>query len=161
MTELLPVPFLIAATWTDLQRRRIPNRITYPLIAAGTCLQLYEGRLAATLLATAAVLFLFLCARYRAVRLGGGDIKLMLGCLLFLTGDTVGPFLVLAALTSLCLAMGLTVRARGLGHFCQLAKLELLTLGSAPQEAVHLPGAPVLLAAYLLTLAGLHWGAFL
>lgn len=150
---LIPLPFLLLAAVTDLKSRRIPNGITYPLLAVGLATKVLGGPGALAGVMGALALLFILGGRYGAVRLGGGDTKLLLGCLLFLPLEAAGVFLLLAVLISALTAMALTLQARGGAHLMGLLKQDLLTAGAAPAEAVHLPGAPVLLSAYGLVLA--------
>ena len=81
--EVLPIPFLITfggmialfawISWNDFKTQRVPNSITYPLMAIGIARAITFGD--ASFLLYWAVFFFLWTARF----MGGGDAKLLMG----------------------------------------------------------------------------------
>ena len=87
---------LVAAAWSDVRRRLIPNRLTYPALGAVlTLTPLWPGRgsLDALLGGLAALAVALAVRRLSAGGLGGGDVKLAA-----LAGALGYPHLALVAL---------------------------------------------------------------
>lgn len=146
---LIPFPFLVWALITDYGTRKIYNCTTYPLMGIGLLAQWYHhGVVGIAGGASAILLFMLLSSIYKAVRMGGGDLKLILGCLLFLDVSTSGLFIILVFVLSALLAMAQYAGLQGFSSLLGILKLDLMTAGNAPQEAVHVLGAQVILLAY-------------
>ena len=86
----LYVGVLVAATWTDLRTRRIPNRLTLPALAGALIVAAATGHLASALAGAvfAGGLFVLPAVLYGAGAAGGGDVKLaaFVGAALGLSG---------------------------------------------------------------------------
>jgi prepilin peptidase CpaA len=128
---LASVALLVAATFTDLRSRRIPNWLTFPAMALGFSIQSFQqgwsGSLAAGAGALAAPLVLMLVRAFRPI--GMGDLKLSIA-----VGTLLGP------LTG-SLAMLVSAVAGGL-----LAIAFVLRPGSAAAQSMSpfFLGVPVL-----------------
>ena len=151
---LIPFPFLAVALFTDYRTRRIPNRVTYSLALLGLAIQLQHNAMAGLAgLCGGLLLYALLKCKVRSMRIGGGDMKLLLGCLLFLDLKSAEIFIVLVFVISAFLGMIQYALNHGVGNLVQLLKLDVITAGAAPQEAVHVLGALVIMAAYVLTVS--------
>lgn len=102
---------VVAAAWTDLRWRRIPNRITVAALLAGAGLAaavgpgaLLSGSLAAGLT------FAVGLALFAAGVLGGGDVKLATAAAMFLGLERLPEAVMLAALAGGVLAVTEAVR---------------------------------------------------
>ena len=77
LREIIVVCAVAAAAYTDFKTGLIYDRITYPLIAIGLLLNLFEFSIATYLLA--AIIFVAGYALYYTGKIGGGDVKLFTG----------------------------------------------------------------------------------
>lgn len=77
--EALVVLLVVAGAWFDLRTRRIPNRLTLPLVLAGLLLSALTGSGAAFLSSLLSVLVTLVIGIpvSRAGLLGGGDVKMI------------------------------------------------------------------------------------
>lgn len=145
----IPLPFLIWALYTDVRIRKITNKTTYPLILLGFTVQiLTNGPIALAGAFTGICLYLLLSSRLRTLRIGGGDLKLIVGCLMFLDMKAAELFIVMVFFTSTLMGMIQYACHHGAGDLIHLLKLDIMTAGTAPQEAVHVMGALVILVSY-------------
>lgn len=104
---------LLAATWTDLRSRRIPNALTLPAVGAALVVAALRGSLLVSLFGAllGAAAFLLPAFLYGKKTAGGGDIKLAA-----FVGAAVGLPLVLHAMllaglsASVVVLVGLTAR---------------------------------------------------
>ncbi|MDN5344561.1 MAG: prepilin peptidase CpaA [Clostridia bacterium] len=93
---LLPGCLIGLAAWTDWQRRRIPNTISYPLFFLGILWAGWQGGWAGAGVAFFnALLVPCLLVLLPGFRLAAGDIKLASGCGAWLHGKDVGVFIFL------------------------------------------------------------------
>ncbi len=95
---------LLAAAWSDLRTRRIPNRLTIPALAAALLVAVAMDRLPSALAGSlfAAALFILPMVLYGAHMAGGGDVKL---------AAFVGAALGLSAAVTALMAAGLVASA--------------------------------------------------
>lgn len=100
-------------------------------------------------------LFLCICLSHHfgTMHVGGGDIKLIMGCLMFMNIRTAEVFIILIFVISALLSMIQYAWGNGVRNLLQLLKLDILTAGTAPQEAVHVMGALVILLAYSIAVS--------
>lgn len=98
---------LIAAAWSDLAVRRIPNAASAVVAVAGLALRAMEGPgPVATTLAAAGVLFILLFAGFARGVLGGGDVKLATAAALGLPPAGIWTLVVATALAGGVLSLG-------------------------------------------------------
>ena len=132
MTHILPgaaVLLLLAAAWTDLATRLIPNRVSLLVAGVAGASQMLNGPVAAlAAAAAAALLFAALVVPFAYGVLGGGDVKLAPALALGFTPSGTWDFVVL------------TAAAGGLLGLLYIALSRLLP---APKTAIR-PGAPLL-----------------
>lgn len=79
LSLVAPALFLIPSCLYDYKYQRMPNEITYTMFASGLIMQAVSGRLKEATIGTFTLIIL-LCFLGRAFKLGGGDIKLILAC---------------------------------------------------------------------------------
>ena len=72
---LLAIAFGIAASYTDLKERRVPNKLTLVFAVAALGLALASGKLTPAFAACVAIAFAFAYLAYRAGAWAGGDAK--------------------------------------------------------------------------------------
>ena len=98
---------LVAAAWSDVAVRRIPDAASAVVALAGIALRATEGpsALAATL-AAAGLLFLLLFAAFARGALGGGDVKLATAAALGLPPTGIWTLVVATALAGGVLSLG-------------------------------------------------------
>lgn len=152
--SLIPIPFLLLSAVTDWRRRRIYNTVTYPLILMGLLLHgihMHDEPLSLVLVSIVLTSFVF--STYKGCVLAGGDIKMMLGCLLFLSPERMAVFLMWGIVLAAVWGMGTIMRRKGSVYLYHLLKSDVLSGGSIPSESVSLPGGPLILTAYILTIA--------
>jgi len=120
---------LLAATWSDLATRTIPNRLSLAIAAIAIPGQMASGPLAfAASAGSAALLFAALVVPFSFGVLGGGDVKLAPALALGLSPSGTWDFVVLTALA---------------GGVLGLAYIALSRLLPPPQERIQ-PGSPLL-----------------
>ena len=164
--------FLLAAVWTDLAARKIPNRLVYSglgvAIACQTALPSGAG-LWAALQGMGLGLAMFL-PLYFLRAMGAGDVKLMA-----MVGGFVGPTLIIGATLSTLLAGGImaliaTFRNHAFQRLIENLKVMLLggvarlASGHLPlpeQPAVSVGKLPYALAIAAGSLAYLSWVHFI
>lgn len=146
---LIPLPFLLWALYTDLRMRKIRNAVTYPLILIGLVVQLQGNGLIGLAGCLAGLcVYGLLSARLRTMRIGGGDMKLVVGCLMFMDIRTSETFILMLFFVSALLGIFQYARRDGLWSLMQLLKADILTAGRAPWESVHVTGGLVIITAY-------------
>lgn len=161
--------FLCVITLTDTLRSRIPNRITFPLLAGALFFHLYQSGLDGLLFALLGALagFALLLPPYMLLGMGGGDLKALaaLGALLgpaailqvFLFTGLIGGIL---ALCYLALAGRLLEKLR-LAFAALKAALYCRCLPAAPglvdgpEKRIRFPYAPAITLGYA---AFARWG---
>ena len=129
---------LLAATWTDLRARRIPNGLTLPAVLAALALAAWSGALASAVagLVAGAAIFILPMLLYGAANAGGGDVKLaaFLGAALGLAG-VMQALLVGGLVASAVVLAGLATRRLSrrsripYGPFLAIGGLAALFLG--------------------------------
>lgn len=153
MHLLLPIPFSIAACYTDFKIGKIKNYVTYPLIFLGvfinTFLSGFQGFKGSMLGILTAVLITLIIP---IAKLGGGDLKLVMGYGAFLTIKNYIVFFFFYSLFVLLGSMFLLIKERGIKSFILDLKLEIKTFGRYKTRCKEIPGAPFLLGAYLATI---------
>jgi prepilin peptidase CpaA len=116
VTTCALIALSLAAAWSDLSTRRIPNRLTAPGLAVGLVLRAITAAQAGSALpflsGIAAVLLVFGIAfpLFMLQGLGGGDVKLLLAVAAFLGLERLGPALLVSAVVGG--AMGIAAAAR-------------------------------------------------
>lgn len=158
MAWLVLFPALLVATYTDLRCGKIRNWLTIPLWLSGLAFAAWAGGVPAFV--AAFIAGLVAASTVLPLGAGGGDVKLLLAA-----GAWLG--LPTAQLLWACLALvlGATAvlvrfhRARWrVSHWLAAMKAELLAgLHGAPPDTPRLPGAPLILAAVILTWTLHHW----
>lgn len=147
----IPVLFLLRALYTDWKQRKIYNTTTYPLALLGLSVQWYlNGGAVFGVLLGLVSMFVFLTTFYKAAIPGGGDVKLLIGCSLFLGLKGAGIFMLLVFALAALLGMIQYARLKGFGNLLKTLELDLKTAGTAPKEKVHILGALVILWAYVI-----------
>ncbi|MHB1127558.1 MAG: prepilin peptidase [Bacillota bacterium] len=156
MYKLIPLVFLLAASWTDVKKRKINNHITYPLAALGLLMGflisggngLHEALIGMTVAGG------LLCIVPGFMH-GGGDLKLAGAC-----GAWIGigglkyimAFVAIAlALVCLCNIIFL-VRNEGWIGIRSRVSLEIVSAFRLSQPTVSLPMAPFMLLAYAVVM---------
>lgn len=174
MADFGPVMFLASAflcliTFTDTLRGRIPNLVTFPLLAWAVLYHVYQaGPIAGLQFALLGGLtgFLLLLLPYLLMGMGGGDVKALaaLGTLLgpwaifqvFILTGLIGGFL---ALLYLALAGRLGEKLRAglaalkIAAYCNSFSTEGLVDG--PETRIRFPYAPAITFGYF---AFVRWG---
>jgi len=168
--EIALVALVIAAAWSDLRTRRIPNWITVPGAALGFALQAWYGGLHGALasLAGAGLGLGIFIALYMAGGMGAGDVKLFSA-----VGALVGPqalilvFVFTGLLGGIAAAALAAVRGR-LRETLERAGVLLLDLGrlrwqevrggsrGAAPDSLRLPYGAVIAGGTLVSLVVLH-----
>lgn len=98
---------LLAAAWTDLAVRRIPNALSAAVALAGLALRATDGLAAAMMTSIAAcALFVVLFIGFARGVLGGGDVKLATAVALGLPPIDIWGFIVVTALAGGVLSLG-------------------------------------------------------
>ncbi len=151
-----------AAAVIDHRTMRIPNRLTFTLIAAGLALMALRGYPLQLAALTCAISYAYVYGLWKFRLWGGGDAKLVLG--LFLLASPACPPLYFIAAYSLCLAAvlllkhgvyGPAVRSRHAGKGGPLSAEDIASLREQEE-----PMGPALLAAYassVVLLEALPW----
>lgn len=149
---LIPMPFLLWALYTDWKSRKIYNYTTYSLAVAGLISRfLIDGAAVLGMLLGIAAVYMFLVINYKGLKAGGGDVKLMLACTLFVGLRHAALFVVLVFVVSALCGFIQYGRQHGFKTLGTVLKTDLMTVGTAPKEKVHVLGALVMLVAYSIT----------
>lgn len=111
MSGIIAIPLLAVACAFDVSQRQIPNTITIATLLTGIAVSWWAGGLsgAASSLGAAVLVGTVLLFPWRLRALGGGDLKLAVGCAAWVGLDRVGEFALAAAIAGgivavLCLA---------------------------------------------------------
>ncbi len=153
MYLLLPIPFSIAACYTDLKTRKIKNYITYPLIFLGVFINTFSNGLQGFKESMLGILLAVIITSIIPVfRLGGGDLKLVMGYGAFLTVKKCLVFYFFFILFVLLGNIFFVIKKEGFKFFVSELKLEIKSLGLYKAGFDKIPGAFFLLGAYLVTL---------
>ncbi len=146
---IIPAFFLIPSCYYDYRERRIPNEITYVMFITGIIYSLiFRGWSGiAELLYGVGFTVLVLILVGNALKLGAGDIKLMLACSVWL-GKYVPYFSFLSLL--MVVLYNLTCIAKsGLKGVITAAKMEIFYGHKEPSEKV--PGAFFITAGFIIS----------
>lgn len=118
LVSVAVVVLLLAAAWTDVASRIIPDTISIALAAVGLAARLVTGLPdAAISLAAAVLLFVLLALAHARGMLGGGDVKLAAAVAIGLPAELIYHFIVMTALAGGVVALlhlALRVALRGL-----------------------------------------------
>ena len=107
----LAIALFIAAAWTDIRSRRIPNGVSVALALVGLArigmaLVAGESALTAALdLAAALTVFVLAAVAFRFRLHGGGDVKLLAAGALWLGAAALGPYILFTAVAGGVMAM--------------------------------------------------------
>lgn len=167
---LWTVALLIAATFTDIRSRRIPNWLTFPAMATGFALQSFHqgwtGSLASGFGALAAPLVLMLIRAFRPIGMGDLKLSIAIGALL---GPAVGALAMLvSAVAGGFLALAFVLRpGTAAGQSMSPFFLGVPVLGrsfsaprpepATPLAAVTIPYGVAMALGTLLTLGVIRW----
>lgn len=157
LQSLLAAVLAIAAGWSDLRFRKIPNALTLPAIGAGLLLAAFAGlhpfawRVLATLLTLAAAMLLF---QLRVI--GGGDGK-YLAAIAALCG---GAFMIEVALWSALLggvvALAVMLRKRTLVPFGRHLLSRIVPIDAPEPRLSFIPLAPVVSCAVFVAMVAIR-----
>lgn len=150
---LLPIPFGIITSYTDLKTREIRYKETYPLIILGLIINTYLNGLRGlehSLLALVTALIMFKLFPVFE-RVGGGDFKVSMGYATFIGSQGyIIYFVTFVALLSL-INISRMIKAEGFKIFKNNLLLEIKTGGAYRTRFESVPGGPILFSAYLIT----------
>ena len=145
---LVPLIFLAPACYFDYKEQRIPNEITYTMFVSGLIMQAIFGSLKEAFMGIL-ILVVLLSFLSKVFQLGGGDIKLIIGCGAWL-GKTSPYFLFFTLLFLLiynCIAL-----LRKLGYRTVLSKIIQEMLYGYTESLNSVPGAFFIAAGFVATL---------
>ncbi len=152
MNILIPIPFLIISSFTDIKARKIKNYTTLPMIALGLVYWTFKGGINGFIGSCLAMLFLgLLIAIMPGMNCGGGDIKLMAGCGAW-TGSIYQAFqffVVLMAITSLVFLIA-NFYKNGFKQTLRNMILEIKSRLKIKTGNVSLPLAPIIMVSFLI-----------
>jgi len=138
---ILIILALFIAAYIDLNKREIPDWITYPLIVIGFLSSLFPATFINIIFA--AVFFIIGYIAYNKKILGGGDVKLITGIILMLPAQYASIDFIITFLFLSCIcALGYYVVAI-------LLKKEKLNISAT------IPLAPCIMIGFIATLVGL------
>ncbi|MHB1126965.1 MAG: prepilin peptidase [Bacillota bacterium] len=154
MLQLIPIGFLVAASWTDVRARKIRNHITYPMAASGLLVEfLISGKTGLVeALIGMSVAGGLLCI-IPGFRHGGGDIKLAGACGAWIGTEglqSVLAFMVFTLASVWVASVIVLAKKEGWAGIRSRVLIEILSGLRASQPAASLPGAPFLLFAYVV-----------
>jgi Flp pilus assembly protein protease CpaA len=149
---LIPIPFLIVSSFTDIKARKIKNYTTLPMIALGLVYWAFKGGINGFMGSCLAMLFLgLLIAIMPGMNCGGGDIKLMAGC-----GAWVGNllsafqlFVLVIGISSLVMLVGIIYK-NGIKQTVLNMKLEILSMCAIKTGNIGIPMAPIIMVSFFI-----------
>jgi len=145
--------FLVVATYTDIKETKIKNNVTYPLILIGLITSTYIFGLNGFLSSLGGItISLLVVSLIPGFRHGGGDIKLAMGISSFLGMSKIMYFLFIWFLLSILICNIKLIRSKGIRNFKNTLLNEILTLGEIEEDIERTLGAPIILAAYIITI---------
>lgn len=149
---LIPIPFSLVACYTDYKFKKIKNINTYPLILTGilinTYLKGFEGLKYSIISILYAFFLILLISSF--IKLGGGDIKLIMGYASILGEDYTKHFLIIFLVLSIVSNMARVIKENGIKSFKDEIKREMKFMGIYKHEFKRRIGAPLILGAYLI-----------
>ena len=146
----IPLPFLLWATYTDVKTRKIRNYTTYPLAVIGLAYQLFDKGMEGLLIYGGAIFAILLILHLlKGMKVGGGDIKLLIACSTFLNYRDAVAFMLITLLYSIISTFIVYIRKRGFKNLVQTLYHEILTGGTITQEYDSLAGGPLILLSFL------------
>lgn len=151
MIELLPIPFCLMASYTDIKYQKIRNWTTYPLFGIGLVLKIMNHGVCG--IGEVFMLVFYMCMLFTVAktRYGGGDVKLILATGVFLPWDWALRYLVAVVTAVLLGGMAAYARRHSLPTLVTVLKTDLLTCGTAPNESIRIVAGPIITAAYAAT----------
>jgi len=156
----IPIIFLALATYTDVKEKKIKNNLTYTLILLGLIVSTYRTGFSGTLSSLGGIVIsLAVVSLLPGFRHGGGDIKLSMGIGSFIGVSGIMQFLFCWFALSLLTCNFKLIKKQGFRNFKNILVQEILTLGEAGERMENTLGAPIMLAACLITLI-VHKGGF-
>jgi Flp pilus assembly protein protease CpaA len=147
---LIPIIFLIPSCYYDYREQKIPNEITYTMFVAGIAYFLYTKRVHCMpeLLSALSITVLLVLYIRKIIKLGTGDIKLMLACSVWLGKQA--PYFVFFSLLAV-IVYNLVLKAKNsLGGLITAAKMEMLYGYKEPSGSI--PGAFFITAGFTVCL---------
>ncbi len=165
-TEIVLAAVVLAAAWSDLRTRRIPNGITVAGAALGFLLQSWNNGLQGAFSAAAGAILAFavFVVLYLAGGMGAGDVKLFtavgalagpqaLGVVFVFTGllGGVAAIALAAGRGRLWEALSRTARLGGLLSRARWRQVQLMTAAAGPR-ALRLPYGAVIAGGTLVSL---------
>ncbi|WP_459195617.1 prepilin peptidase [Wukongibacter baidiensis] len=151
MIYLIPIPFSLVACYTDYRFKKIKNLNTYPLILIGILINTYykgfEGFKHSALGILYAVFLVTLISSF--IRLGGGDVKLIMGYASVLGKEGIQNLLITFIILSILSNIARTIKENGIKEFINEIRTEIRFLGIYKHKFKKNIGAPLLLGAYL------------
>ena len=152
----LPLPLLIIAAVFDLRERRIPNWVTYITVISPLALHVVFGQFRGLINSFSGLIFVTLIfSILPGLRLGGGDLKLAAGIGAWIGFDQVLWFVFYTFALILAASITVTCLREGRKGVVKRLQTEIKTLGTISLPLAEVPGAPVMLTAYLLLAAAM------
>lgn len=153
MNTLLLVGATLAACYTDLRWKKIPNALVAPFLILGAGFQLAHGpqALVAALAAGAAMLLLGTLA-FSTRMMGGGDVKFLVAAIVALGAADGLRFLVFTLVCGGVLAIAVSLYRGSLRTMFANVRASAMTL-SAPVSTGKMPYALAMLGAAVLLVA--------
>lgn len=151
MIYLVPIPFSLIACYTDYKFKKIKNINTYTLILTGLLINIYLKGFKGLKYSILSILYaVFLISLvFSFIRLGGGDIKLIMGYASILGKDYIKCFLIIFLVLSIVSNIVRTIKENGIKGFKEEIKTEIKFMGIYRHKFKRRIGAPLLLGAYL------------
>ncbi|MCG8539963.1 MAG: A24 family peptidase [Clostridia bacterium] len=151
MTLLIPVPFTLIATYTDVRYRKIRNYTTYPLILIGFITNIYvNGVLGIERSFISILMTFFLLAIIPGLGFSGGDKKLLMGIFIFLTKNQIYEYLIIYILLSASILLFNCLYKLGVMGTFECIKSAIVT--KVDHMKITIPVAPIILISYLIVL---------
>jgi len=152
MHMLLPLPFLIISSFTDIKTRKIKNHTTLPMMVSGLIYWSITAGYKGLLYSMLGLLFAgFIIAIMPGFSCGGGDIKLLAGCGAWAGSiySSLQLFTIVIGLTALTALTTLVIK-EGIINTIKQIKLEILSCLEIKNENISITMAPVIMVSFLI-----------
>lgn len=155
---LVPMLFLLIATFTDIKYRKIKNYVTYPMALLGLLFNFCYFGIGSILPSLIAGLVAGLMLMFApGLKAGGGDIKLVTACGVWLGDTTLALYTMLTAVVIVCFVnIFFILKERGFKVFIETIKHEIMFLFTKKvtniESVKSVPMAPFIMIAYALVI---------